>query len=104
MQQETKTMNDVTTLLNTLRRPRLLIRAARFGLNDYNRNRDLKRVMRTANAPSPARAVSSLIEEEAKIEETRRSGDAAYNVTRHVEVLIALMGEARLLPREQTAA
>lgn len=48
-------MNDVTTLLNALRRPRLLIRAARFGLNDYNRNRDLKRVMRTSTAPSPSR-------------------------------------------------
>lgn len=97
-------MNDVTTLLNALRRPRLLIRAARFGLNDYNRNRDLKRVMRTSTAPSPSRAISTLIEEEAKIEETRRSGDATYNVKRHVELLIALMGEARLMPSEQHAA
>lgn len=97
-------MNDVTTLLNALRRPRLLIRAARFGLNDYNRNRDLKRVMRTSTAPSPSRALSALIEEEAKVEETRRSGDATYNVKRHVELLIALMGEARLMPIEQHAA
>ncbi|WP_226550720.1 MULTISPECIES: DUF6477 family protein [Celeribacter] len=97
-------MNDVTTLLNALRRPRLLIRAARFGLNDYNRNRDLKRVMRTSTAPSPSRALSALIEEEAKIEETRRAGDATYSVKRHVELLIALMGEARLLPSEQHAA
>ncbi|WP_321363930.1 DUF6477 family protein [uncultured Celeribacter sp.] len=97
-------MNDVTTLLNALRRPRLLIRAARFGLNDYNRNRDLKRVMRTSTAPSPSRALSALIEEEAKVEETRRSGDATYNVKRHVELLIALMGEARLMPSEQHAA
>ncbi|NVK47263.1 MAG: hypothetical protein HWE33_13245 [Rhodobacteraceae bacterium] len=97
-------MNDVTTLLNALRRPRLLIRAARFVLNDYNRNRDLKRVMRTSTAPSPSRALSALIEEEAKVEETRRSGDATYNVKRHVELLIALMGEARLMPSEQHAA
>ena len=97
-------MNDVTTLLNALRRPRLLIRAARFGLNDYNRNRDLKRVMRTSTAPSPSRALSALIEEEAKVEETRRSGDATYNVKRHVELLIALMGEASLMPSEQHAA
>lgn len=97
-------MNDVTTLLNALRRPRLLIRAARFGLNDYNRNRDLKRVMRTSTAPSPSRALSALIEEEAKVEENRRSGDATYNVKRHVELLIALMGEARLMPSEQHAA
>ena len=97
-------MNDVTTLLKALRRPRLLIRAARFGLNGYNRNRDLKRVMRTNTAPSPSRALSTLIEEEARIEESRKSGDATYNVTRHVDVLIALMGEARLMPRDQQTA
>ncbi|PTQ71932.1 DUF6477 family protein [Celeribacter persicus] len=97
-------MTDVTTLLSTLRRPRLLIRAARLGLEHYNRNRDLKRVMRTGTAPSPARALTALIEEEARMEDIRRSGDATYNVTRHVEVLIALMGEARLLPEERHAA
>ncbi|ATG47008.1 hypothetical protein CEW89_05140 [Celeribacter ethanolicus] len=97
-------MTDVTTLLAALRRPRLLIRAARFGLEHYNRNHDLKRVMRSATAPSPARALTALIEEEARMEDIRRSGDATYNVTRHVEVLIALMGEARLLPQKQQTA
>lgn len=92
-------MTDVTALLATLRRPRLLIRAARYGLEGYNRNRDLKRVMRTGTPPSPLLALTRLIEEEARIEHIRRSGDATYNVTRHVEVLIALMGEARLLPK-----
>ncbi len=31
-------------VLSRLRRPKLLIRAARFGLADYNRERDLRRV------------------------------------------------------------
>ncbi|AJE46943.1 DUF6477 family protein [Celeribacter indicus] len=91
-------MTDVATLLSNLRRPRLLIRAARLGLADYNRNRDLLRVMRSATVPSPLRAVSALIEEEARIEESRRSGTGAYDVVRHVDLLIALMAEARLLP------
>ena len=92
-------MNDVTTILANLRRPKLLIRAARFGVSDYNRNRDLKRLIGTSAAPGPQRAVDSLIEEEARIEEVRKSGDATYSVARHVEVLIALIAEARLLPR-----
>ncbi|MEG3662422.1 DUF6477 family protein [Celeribacter halophilus] len=97
-------MTDITTLLNTLRRPRLLIRAARFGLNDYNRNRDLKRLTRSLTTPSPERALSTLIEEEARLEETRRAGDASYSVKHHVELLIAVMGEARLLPPKQRTA
>lgn len=96
-------MTDLTNLLNSLRRPRLLIRAARFGVSDYNRSRDLKRITGSNSAPSPVRAVSTLIEEEAKIEATRKQGDASYCVTRHVEILIALIAEARLLPRKPQA-
>jgi len=92
-------MTDVTALLAALRRPRLLIRAARFGLAEYNRERDLRRLMRLPVAPSPARAVDSLIAEEARLEAIRLAGEASYSVARHVEVLIALMAEARLLPR-----
>ncbi|MBM9595538.1 DUF6477 family protein [Roseitranquillus sediminis] len=92
-------MTNLTGALNTLRRPRLLIRAARFGLRDYNRERDLKRLMKAETLPAPTRAISSLIAEEARIEETRRARDAAYSPARHVELLIALIAEARLLPR-----
>ena len=91
-------------ILSRLRRPKLLIRAARFGLADYNRDRDLRRVMRAPAAPTPATAVSRLLEEEAHLEDIRKSGGAAYSPARHVEVLIALMAEARLLPRDGQAA
>ncbi len=93
-------MTDALDLLKTLRRPRLLIRAARFGIVDYNRDRDLKRLMKSASTPSPTRAVDGLIEEEARLELIRKTGDGTYSVSRHVEVLIALMAEARLLPRK----
>lgn len=93
-------MTDALELLKTLRRPRLLIRAARFGIVDYNRDRDLKRLMKSASTPTPTRAVDGLMEEEARLEQIRKTGDGTYSVSRHVEVLIALMAEARLLPRK----
>ncbi|MEE9388428.1 MAG: DUF6477 family protein [Paracoccaceae bacterium] len=92
-------MSDILQILQNLHRPQLLIRAARFGLEEYNRDRDLKRVMKTGTAPSPARALNSLMAEEALLEETRQTGASIYSVSRHVEVLIALMAEARLLSR-----
>jgi len=94
-------MSDTKTLLKSLRRPRLLVRAARFGLADYNRDRDLKKLMRIPATPSPVRAVDSLIAQEAELEGTRKTGDASYSVARHVEVLIALMAEMRLLPQSR---
>lgn len=91
-------MTNRLDVLSTLRRPRLLISAARFGLADYDRTRDLRRLFQ-ATPPSPARAVDRLIDEEATLEETRKLGSATYSIARHVDVLIALMSEAQMLRR-----
>ena len=93
-------MTDFRALLAGLRRPSLLIRAARFGLQEYRRDRDLRRL--GAPLGPVERAVSRLFQDEAEMEETRRAGDAGYSVARHIEVLIALMAEVRLLPQRTT--
>ena len=77
------------------------MRAARFGLAEYRRERDLRR--HVAQAGSPEDTVFSLISVEAKLEETRVAGDAGYSVARHIEVLIALLAEAQLLRRGNLA-
>ncbi|MBZ4023045.1 hypothetical protein CKO11_11295 [Rhodobacter sp. TJ_12] len=89
-------MTDPTGPLAHLRRPKLLIRAARCGLHDYDRRRALKRLLATAVPPAPDAAVQALLASESKLEEARRKGTAAYSFPRHVEVLIALMAEVRL--------
>ena len=92
-------MTDVHSLLNTISRPKLLIRAARIGLENYRRERDLKRLTRSNRLPSHQRAVEDLFEQETQMEQTRLTGDAAYSATRHVEVLTALMAEIRFIPK-----
>jgi Family of unknown function (DUF6477) len=96
-------MNDPVKLLAALRRPSLLIRAARFGLSDYRRERDLRRLTQSSNLPTPSRALGLLISEEGRMEETRQTGDATYSAARHIELLIALMAEARLMPQDAMA-
>jgi hypothetical protein len=83
--------------INALRRPQLLIRAARFGLAEYRRDRDLRRLLAVAPLPSPAAAVGQLLEAEAEAEACRREGAATYSVARHIEILVALIAEARLM-------
>lgn len=90
-------MSDVRTLLATLRRPRLLMHAARFGLTEYRRERDLRRLVQTV--ASPEETVPRLIHAEERLEATRVEGDASYSAARHIEVLIALLAEAQLLRR-----
>lgn len=94
-------MTDFRNLLSDLRRPALLLRAARFGLSDYQRDRDLKRLLRQAAAGGPEKTLPRLIHEENLLEETRKAGDASYSLTRHVELLIALLAELNLLPKSQ---
>lgn len=95
-------MPNVLDKLHTLHRPKLLIRAARHGATEYNRKRDLRRLLRSDPLPAPLRAVTRLIDLEADLEATRQTGDNAYSISRHVDVLIALMGEARLVSTTAT--
>lgn len=88
-------MSDFCKTLAALRRPRLLMHAARFGLGEYRRERDLRRLLRSGG--SPEETVPSLLIAEAALEATRLSGDVGYSVARHIDVLIALLAEARLL-------
>lgn len=90
-------MCELSRHLRTMKRPSLLISAARFGVPEYNRQRDLRRLTRVAVPKSPRAALPLLISLEEKVEERRQSGDANYSLTRHVDLLIALMGEGRAL-------
>lgn len=96
-------MQDINSFAESLRRPALLIRAARAGLAHYNRNRDLRRLMQDC-VPPPTEAVRRLIDAESRVEERRQAGDAGYSLTRHVTLLIALMAELRLLRAEADGA
>ena len=44
-------MTDFRALLSELRRPQMLIRAARCGLCDYRRDRDLRRLLQGQTGP-----------------------------------------------------
>jgi hypothetical protein len=90
-------MQDVMSMLNALRRPQLLIRAARFGAQEYRRDKHLQRLLGYGALPRPAAAVLCLMEIERTLNEQRNNDDAGYVLSRHVDVLIAMMGEAQLL-------
>lgn len=90
-------MQDILSILRTLKRPRLLISAARHGAQDYDRNRHLKRLLGGYNLPTPGAAALRLLEIERGHNTRRTTGDASYCVAEHIDVLIAIMGEARLL-------
>ncbi len=97
-------MTDVLSIFNKLRRPRILIRAARIGAADYRRDRDLKRLLRSVKLPVPGKSMPRLLAMEQDIEATRQAGYATYSITKHVEILAALVAEATFIGRKTTAS
>lgn len=91
-------MTDFAPTLGDMRRPKILIRAARAGVTEYRRDRDLKRLVRDIRGAAPAEAMLPLLAEESRLEDTRTNGGATYNIQRHVAVLTAILAEARRVP------
>lgn len=94
----------VNTDLTSLRRPKLLIRAARAGMLEYRRSRDLKRIAGFPANVQAGRIVDTLFREENRMEEERKSGDAAYSIQKHISVLTALLAEISAQPDLKMAA
>lgn len=88
-------MQDVLSMLQTLRRPRLLMRAARIGADDYRRQSFLPRLLGYGVMPRHGAALIKLMEIEAELNLQRKTADTGYSLVRHVDVLIAMVGEAR---------
>ena len=94
-------MQDILSIMQTLHRPQLLMRAARIGAVEYRRSAHLPRLLGYGRTPKTAAALLKLIEYEDELNIQRKSGESAYNLVRHLDVLIAIVGEARILRASQ---
>ena len=92
-------MKDVLSLIQSLTRPRLLIRAARHGLVDYSRDHALARIIGVSSDMTAIEIVQKLVEVEGQMERARKEDDGSYSVARHIELLVALIAESNLLPK-----
>jgi len=95
-------MQDIHSLLAALHRPRLLMRAARIGAQEYRRDGHLPRLLGYGMLPRHADALMRLMDIEAEKERQRKMSDTCYSLVEHVDVLIAILGEARALRAQQT--
>ncbi len=80
-----------------LRRPRLLVAAAKAGQAGWLRRRDLRKLLRTDELPSADRALAALRGYEEAQNEARLNRAPDYNLQRHILLLIAILAETRAL-------
>lgn len=89
-------MQDLMTMISALRRPRLLARAAKHGAQDYDRDRHLQRILGYGSLPGSGAALMRLMDIEREVNAQRLAEDEGYSLVRHLDLLIALLGEAQL--------
>jgi len=90
-------MLDIHSLLKNLKRPKLLVQAARFGIDDFRRETDLPRLLGTSKTLGPTEAIFQLIDLEGELNEERTSHATTYSFARHIDTLTAIMAEQRFL-------
>lgn len=91
-------MHFALSTLDSLIRPRLMVVAARHGLNDYNRAVLLPRLLELPmgrSLPAPQIVLAQLMARERAMEAARRHHDANWRAATHVAVMTALLFEAR---------
>ena len=89
-------MLDIQSLVRQLNRPKLLVRAARFGLDEYRRGRTLRRLLDQGDNLRPDEALLQLMDVESDINDKRIARSAEYSIAEHIDYLTAIMGETRL--------
>ena len=96
-------MQDILSQVSQLHRPKLLVQTARHGVGDYSRVVHLRRLLKAVTLPGPGQAIMKLMELEAVAEDQRTANRAEYSVARHVELIVAIMAEARILKASNAA-
>ena len=93
-------MLDIHSLVRQLSRPRILVRAARFGVDDYRRDIELRQILGLDTLPRSAEIVLKLLDHEADLNARRLAKDAQYSIAHHIQTLSAIMIEVRLIKTE----
>lgn len=76
-------------------RPSLMVRAARLGAQNYRRERDLSGAVSGLLARPEDEILPTLRQRESQLETMRRQAKPGYRPARHLQVLAALIAEAR---------
>ncbi len=88
-------MQTLQSTVMQLKRPGLLVRAARFGIDHYRRTRDLARLLPDMSPAGPAPTLMALLDAEHAVNAMRLEQDRAYDIVQHIDLLTAIMAESR---------
>ena len=83
----------MTVHLHSLKRSKILISAAKLGLETYNRAKCLGSFFALSTNQPPAQILQSFIDKEGRLNQMRLQQHVQYNIALHVTILTALIAE-----------
>ena len=83
----------MTVHLNSFKRPKILINAAKLGLKTYNRATCLGSFLALSMNQHPAQTLQSLSDKEGQLNQMRLQQHVQYNIALHVTILTALIAK-----------
>lgn len=86
-------------VLNSKRRPKILLKAVGQACKLYSRDRDLSKIIHTTGRIDSTRLSERLLDREECLDQARRTGCASYNLGKHIQILVALVEEIKLIKR-----
>ena len=89
-------MKDIHSHIRDLRRPKLLVSAARHGVDSYTRNIHLAQYITIDPLPGPGVALMQLFDIEREMNDARLMKSGAYAPSQHIDILVAIMAEAHI--------
>ena len=91
----------MTFHLHSVKRPKILINAAKLGLETYNRAACLSSFFALSMHQHPAQILRSLIDKEGQLNKMRLQQHVQYNIALHVTVLTAFIAKTKEIERAE---
>lgn len=91
-------MSEFRGKLSTVKRPKILVKAAKIASRTYIRSRDLSAILGYSHPVTDTLIAKQLFDLEHFTNQERRQGDASYDLKKHVQILSALLSEVQVEP------
>lgn len=88
-------MSFMCPQLTALKRPKILVEAARHGATLYKRKTHLRKIIGGRYCRNHEQLLDALSQHEFALDQDRRAQIETYSVRRHIEVLSALLAESQ---------
>ena len=95
-------MTQALRTLSRIKRPKLLLAAARNAKNLCNREKLLSELLKNEPAVTGEKALARLMAAEEQLNEQRKAHNANYQPSRHVMIMAALLIEAAIVQNKET--